>query len=1256
MPPSSPQKAAVSSDKVHDHERFIHLDKPNGEPLVGLALSGGGIRSATFGLGILQAMRRLGLFSSLDYVSTVSGGGYIGGWLQAVLANGIGLAALDLGNTEPREVRFLRGFSNYLTPKLGLFSGDTWAAVGVSLRNLILNFTILSLSLAVPLFLPWVVAILFWTVAAWHVSWGVTSCLIVVATAAVLLGATYLHRHDEHGQADPGRQVDQERDVSAESLNGLCDGRDPVARRGRVGQRAHVGTGVWGEPRDQRRHVPAGRRAGLWRSLAARAGPGFRGWQPGSQRHDGPDRALNGYEDQALGRAIWAGAVLVCTGLVAGLVGTAVWLYGSKALIGAVREGPRLWRLSLLVFPLGVASLFLCVTTHLGLAGRRMSEETREWWGRVGGIQLLVALLLTVVGIIALAGPHLPAFLARQWAWFGEHQTAVMSALGGLWAALTGAGVAVGRSERTGGEGPALLEWIGRIAPVTFVIGYLLILSSIIHDVVRLDSLRTIEQLEETLQSFSSAAAVRAVPLEVSWMDLAVLAGLCVGTGTVALAVSWLVDLNEFSLHNLYRNRLVRCFLGASRKREPNPFTGFDSDDDLPLSADAARVPRPIRPYPIYNVALNLVGGQNLAWQQRKAASFIFTPSYCGFEYRTDEQGEDLADDRLHAYAPTSEHASDKRSLTVGMAVATSGAAASPNMGYHSSPTLTFLMTVFNVRLGWWLRNPRWPKVWERPSGGLSLRELLYELLGMTTDRREWVYLSDGGHFENLGIYELVRRRCRFIIACDAGQDGAVTFGDLGNAIEKCRSDFGVDIEIDVSKIRPAPGGTTSEWHCAVGSIRYDRQNRQEVAGTLLYIKSSLTGDEPTDVLRYAAEHRAFPHESTSDQFFDESQFESYRALGYHIANEVFGPALRKGPAATAAETMAGRPLAVEQVDELDLFTRLSQVWSKPAPAPENAVHRYSTALTRIWNTVRTTDHLRFLDEQMFPEMPTLIGLPFDLSPELGVAPTRATRRLPVNYWLPPSAEERRAGFYVCNEMLQLMEDVFLDFDLNQYHDHIDNRGWMNLFQHWAWSGMLCATWAMTGSMFDPRFQRFCRSHLDLRPGRAGRCDRGPGAPAVGRRVAGAGRRRHGRRQGRMAGERRLELLGGRARGQVLARHAPRVAEPVSGRRHGGEPAALGRQPAPVQRRIPDRRHDPHRQRIALLSQLHAHPEPSAQDGPCARRAEGAPASRTGGHRGGAAELRRASGRRPAVRRGPAPARVGALYRASGAFNSEARA
>jgi hypothetical protein len=149
------------------------------------------------------------------------------------------------------------------------------------------------------------------------------------------------------------------------------------------------------------------------------------------------------------------------------------------------------------------------------------------------------------------------------------------------------------------------------------------------------------------------------------------------------------------------------------------------------------------------------------------------------------------------------------------------------------------------------------------------------------------VYLSDGGHFENLGIYELVRRRCRFIIACDAGQDGAVTFGDLGNAIEKCRADFGVDIEIDLDQVRPAGGTRFSGSHCAIGTIGYDRQNPNEPAGTLLYLKSTLTGDEPADVLRYGSLNPLFPHQSTADQCFDESQFESYRALGEHIISTV---------------------------------------------------------------------------------------------------------------------------------------------------------------------------------------------------------------------------------------------------------------------------------------------------------------------------------------------------------------------------------
>jgi hypothetical protein len=392
-------------------------------------------------------------------------------------------------------------------------------------------------------------------------------------------------------------------------------------------------------------------------------------------------------------------------------------------------------------------------------------------------------------------------------------------------------------------------------------------------------------------------------------------------------------------------------------------------------------------------------------------------------------------------------------------------------MGYHSSPTLAFLMTVFNVRLGWWLRNPRYAGIWKNTATNLSLRELLYELLGMTTDDKKWVYLSDGGHFENLGVYELVRRRCRFIIACDAGQDGDVTFADLGNAIEKCRADFGVDIEVDLSKL--GRDGRYSQWHCAIGTIRYDRLPPQtegslpDGPGTLIYIKSSLTGDEPADILRYAAEHPAFPHESTSDQFFDESQFESYRALGFHAVQDVFTSALRENDCG--------------QLEAVEVFTLVRQRWGKPAPAPPDASGKYSAALERIWTVVRTTDDLKFLDGQMFPEMPVLMGAPPE-APAPGT-PT-GPRRLPsVNYWLPKTEAERRAGFYACVQMLQLMEDVFLDFDLDAYYDHIDNRGWVNLFQHWAWSGMLCATWAMTASTFDPRFQRFCWKRLDLRPG-----------------------------------------------------------------------------------------------------------------------------------------------------------------------------
>ncbi len=1115
-----PGQAPPTADDVKAREVSWHLQKMPDEPLVGLALSGGGIRSATFGLGVLQALHTLGVFGHIDYVSTVSGGGYIGGWLQGATARGRRDDALSIEGQEPRDVRFLRAYSNYLTPKLGLFSGDTWAAVGNSARNLVLNLSVLSLSLLAPLYLPWLGALLFWRLVP-----SAPAPVGTLVTAGVLLALT----------------------VAISTLNMARPLKDGTWSKAGAFQASTwqvevlvvvpalvaawlLSTVAWAWARHEWLHsrtylfdvVIRGAIAYgvIW--MVGAVG----GYMIGSRRFAAA-RAVTTDGRKAVPRGdLWAAAealvVLVLTATAAGAVGTWVLSVTTQAFVSAIR-GWNTWLISLLVFPIAVLSLLITITVHIGLAGRRLSDETREWWGRVGGTQLLLMLLAVGFSTLALASPHVFPFVAAQAERVRLNPSVVTSIIGGLWAAVTGAGVFVGKSARTSnGDTSGWLEKIGRIAPIVFVVGYLVILASLLETYVphwrvgwaATERSFTLEQIDDALASITAESGTQpwlaqntgpaltpdAGPVPPYELSLLLMFAI---TSALAWFVSWRVDLNEFSLHALYRNRLVRCYLGASNaRRTAHPFTGFDSNDDLPLApADAtqrglgfvppvpvpdaagvagANPPEParIRPYPLFNTALNLVGGKNLAWQQRKAASFIFSPEYCGFEYRVDEDNEQETRNARRAgtmpargltlrsaYAPTTRHAGERSSLTVGLAVATSGAAASPNMGYHSSPTLAFLMTIFNVRLGWWLRNPRWPTVWTDPRTGLSLRELLSELLGMTTDDRAWVYLSDGGHFENLGVYELIRRRCRFIIVSDAGQDGAVTFEDLGNLIEKCRSDFGVDIVIDLDKLRRIASEPFASWHCAIGTIHYERQDPTEAPGTLLYLKSSLTGDEPADVLRYASLHPAFPHESTSDQFFDESQFESYRALGHHIACSVLTAA------AESAELKTMTPVA--------LFTTLRQHWTQSAPAPHDAVRKYSMALSNIWTTVRQTPQLAFLDEQMFPEWTSLM-----MTGRTTAAAAATPGPQPgVNYWLPATADERRAGFYICSEMLQLMEDVYLEFALDEHYDHIDNRGWMNLFQHWAWSGMLGATFAITGSNYDPRFQRFCLRRLGLKPG-----------------------------------------------------------------------------------------------------------------------------------------------------------------------------
>jgi hypothetical protein len=344
-------------------------------------------------------------------------------------------------------------------------------------------------------------------------------------------------------------------------------------------------------------------------------------------------------------------------------------------------------------------------------------------------------------------------------------------------------------------------------------------------------------------------------------------------------------------MHAVYRNRLVPAFLGSARTvRAPDPFTKLDAHDNPRMTDLFTRPPgTPHTLFPVVNMALNLVAGRNNAWAERKAESFTVTPLASGAAYLHRAEDVQAGKPPRGAYAQTSKYAGAEREtgpkdpadgITLGTAITISGAAVSPSMGYYSAPATAFLMSLFNVRLGAWLPNPAGASAAElreaKPPNALFT--LFWEMLGQTDDRGREIYLSDGGHFEDLGLYEMVRRRCRFIVVVDAGADPGADFADLGNAVRKALIDQNIKIEFRPpvsigSRTRPAKPAL----NYAYARVIYPEDGAE---GELLYIKPCYAEDVPIDVRAYGSPRETFPHESTLEQWFSESQFESYRRLG----------------------------------------------------------------------------------------------------------------------------------------------------------------------------------------------------------------------------------------------------------------------------------------------------------------------------------------------------------------------------------------
>lgn len=824
-----------------------------------LCLSGGGIRSATFNLGILQGLARHGLLDRFDYLSTVSGGGFIGGWLTAWIRRqgSVSKVAKRLADPpkspldpEPEPIKNLRVYSNYLTPNKGLFTADTWTLVAVYLRNLGLNWLVFVPAIMAFLMLP-----LLWSAVLKSRYVGADLWLdigwlgAVAALTYIVLGlpsSKALHSNDK-------------------SFHIFC--LLPLLIS------AMAFTAYWvRSPRMPSRSAFAILAISLFvipvlvlliTHLVA--------WTRRKNEVATEPKVHKGRRLLAGGKYLLAIILILISAVIIGIL----TFYLLKALPGASELlGQYFDYYAAFALPLFLLMLAFGGTLIAGFTSSFTDVDDQEWWARVGAWMLIASFGWIIMNVLVLMGPSLLDGLWAKlrhpkWEWFSD-KGVIATAVGAVSGFVTLVG---GSSSKTPAQGETYQQ-VGKVANImslgttgaaTIFAAFLIILLASLNN--------WIHQL----------LGGRGIVLVVMMIVLAVTSGI----------VGRFINTNKFSLHYYWRNRIIRAYLGASRNnrdKTKNQFTDFDKNDNLPMH-ELAR-----HPLHVINIALNLVGGQRLEWQDRKAESFTVSPLHVGSYWL--------------GYRSAKEYGGDN-GISLGTAVAISGAAASPNMGYMmTSPVVRFIMTLFNVRLGFWLGNPglagsnttalrKVLPTFNRDSPRSSVRPIVAEALGQTNEASPYVYLSDGGHFENLGLYEMVLRRCRFIVVSDASTDPQYGFQSLALAIRQIRVDLGVPIEMEKMAFGNMP--KESNNYCAVGTIQYscvdnlagDKRDNKEFDGTLIYLKPSLMGAEPRDVLNYHSECNNFPEETVADQWFSEAQFESYRILGSHMIDNICGNSRR---------------------------------------------------------------------------------------------------------------------------------------------------------------------------------------------------------------------------------------------------------------------------------------------------------------------------------------------------------------------------
>lgn len=1073
---------------------------------VGLALSGGGIRSATFNLGLLQALARVGALQHIDYLSTVSGGGYLGGfwtaWKQRSSSSEAfpnseeRTASKDADKREPIEFRHMREFSRFLSPRVGLNEPEMWYAAAAVLGGMVpaLLATIALVALLVY------AAIGIGHLAAAPNKWTFCAPIFLPVTLLLALTAHYASRAIK-GSFGPKPTLLKSQLRAWILVFGLAA--------------AALGIAFQSYPR----WMPAGNPIPGWmafiliifsiaaaailqrshdaKALQQRANhqslqPPPWTWGPGVKQLLFVSIAVGLYQFQQLflwsaSRVTSAMAIFAAGSLTLHLLrelkfrreqrsepGDAERFWNILYWIFAIASvGVGMWGVHFCQLQLGTLfewgwdnpanpKRFVTFGMEAAIAWLGLAVCLPVLWvvfeGLARGIEWIARLgepASTGMRNQRLRRSELRDKLASRYLAWGV----VAAAMVGVWelafwldsyfaqeAKKQGLGVSGGLTAVFAGLFAVVRKWLSRSDKEETGAGLWTKAKRLFKDFIPAVAATAgaVCLVVFSILVVKNLGLRPPIPAQgFGWFDVVNGGVIAAATVIVGLAFKFF-DPAYFGLHDFYRSRIARAYLGAALKESANRFTSERAIDDLCLTDLPHKLVRPVH---LVCCASNHLTGDALPNLYRGARSGVLSQRGISLGNITFSPGENDSCVMLSA------------------AQTASAAAFNSQMGERSirlGRASSFLMTALNLRLGLWVQNPAWmqDRHHKAKSQNTRLLEALWrgliycpgtaffrELFGhskcLPEDRARQLHFSDGGHFENLGLYELVRRHCTYIIVSDAAQDETVAFDDLGNAIRRIREDFGVEIEIDLSPIRPNEN-LISQQHVAVGTIHYDGFEGSD-KGTLIYIKPSLTGDESGDIQQYRTRNRQFPHESTGDQFFSEAQWESYRRLGDHIGQITFAYI---------------SDLGKEQRSQAEtIFWRARSVWTVLPPDFEGKFRDLN-------------DQARALDSEIFTQAPAVFRKEFFSEvgdPDLPKWPASSA-----------SADDPTILFYVMR-ILILLENAWLGLSLSRYWGHPMNDGWMNYFHRWTATPTFRRWWPILSPLFSIDFREFIKSRFDLR-------------------------------------------------------------------------------------------------------------------------------------------------------------------------------